>query len=78
MTGRKNQSHGAGRPLVLVDLKKPFPKRMDRYTNDGVRVGIKIRPASKGLRRNRILFDLICPPREALLADVVQHSCQVA
>jgi hypothetical protein len=68
----------AARSFVLVDLQKAFAKGMYGHADDGVGVGIEVGPPAKGLRRDGVLLDLLGPAREALLADVFQHTGQVA
>ena len=78
MTGRHHQPDRAGRSFVLVDLQKTFAKRVYGYADDGVGVGIEVRPTAKGLGRNGVLLDLLRPAREPLFADVFQHPRQIA
>ena len=73
-----DQPYRPVRAFILVHLQKTFPKRVDRYPHDGIGMGIEIRPSSKGLSRNCVLLDQVCPVREVLFADILQHPRQVA
>ena len=75
---RYDQPHRPVCSFVLIDLEQAFAKRVYGYADNGVGVGIKVRPPAKRLGRYAVLLNLLGPAREALLTDVFQEAREVS
>ncbi len=75
--GRKDDVHGVGGSLTLIDIQQTLAEHSDSDADDRVGLGIEVRSATEGMNRDRLLLDVLGPSVERFLADVAQDSAQI-
>ena len=77
VTRRHHQPNRMICPFVLVNLNQPLAQGMNGYPNDGVGLGIELRPTTQRFHRDRIFLDLVRPTMKVFFAHIPKHSRQI-